>query len=366
MHVVFSGGGTGGHLFPGLSVADELRRAAPEARITFAGSGSAFEREHVGRANFEYVRLSCRPLPRNPWQAVRFFTEHVAGYRTGRRFLRDEQVSVVVGLGGYASVPMARAAIRSQTPLVLLEQNAYPGRANLWLAGSAALVCTAFASTRTHLRTRCPVRVTGTPVRTSGLIRPERAGQPRQLLVLGGSQGARSLNQQVPRALYRLRSQLTDWRIVHQSGERELEATRELYRKLDCPATVLPFVDDLPEQLAQSDFAISRAGGATLAELAAAGVPALLLPYPYAVDDHQRKNADAVAEIGGAVVVDPREVAGRLDYRLADELTTLLGDTARIATMSSAIHRLARPDAAWTVAMMVRDLCRTPALALVS
>jgi UDP-N-acetylglucosamine--N-acetylmuramyl-(pentapeptide) pyrophosphoryl-undecaprenol N-acetylglucosamine transferase len=363
IHVVFSGGGTGGHLFPGLAVADELRRTDSEIRITFAGRGTAFERDHVSRAGYDYVRLACRPLPHGPWQAVRFFTDHLTGYRAARKFMRGEQVSAVVGLGGYASVPMARAAVVRGVPLVLLEQNAWPGRANTWLSGSAALVCTAFDSTRRHLRARCPTRVTGTPVRTRAAQKRLPESRARQLLVLGGSQGARMLNQQVPRALYRIRWLTSDWRIIHQSGERDLEATRELYRKLDCPATVVPFVDDLPERLAETDFAVARAGGSTIAELAAAGVGALLVPYPHASDDHQRKNAEELVAAGAALLLDARDVAGRLDYRLADELTGVLSHPARMEAMGQAMQNLARPDSAWTVAMMVRDLCRPPVLA---
>ncbi|MBL9125852.1 MAG: UDP-N-acetylglucosamine--N-acetylmuramyl-(pentapeptide) pyrophosphoryl-undecaprenol N-acetylglucosamine transferase [Planctomycetaceae bacterium] len=363
MHIVFSGGGTGGHLFPGLAIADELRRASPEVQITFAGGGGAFERDHVSRSGYDYVRLASRPLPRGPWQAVRFFKDHLAGCRTAKRYLRQQHVSAVVGLGGYTSVPMARAAIARGIPLILIEQNAYPGRANAWLARSASLVCTAFASTRPHLRTRCPVRVTGTPTRQASLIVPRVVSRPRQLLVLGGSQGARALNQYVPKALYRLRGRLSGWRIIHQSGPREFEATRELYRKLACPAQVVPFIDDLPELLARTDVAVSRAGGGTIAELATAGVPALLLPYPHAADDHQRKNADALAATDAAVVVDAREVRGRLDYRVADELAALLDVPGRMATMATAMRRHARPDAAWNVANMVSDLCRAPLLA---
>jgi UDP-N-acetylglucosamine--N-acetylmuramyl-(pentapeptide) pyrophosphoryl-undecaprenol N-acetylglucosamine transferase len=359
-HIVFSGGGTGGHLFPGLAVADALRSTNPEIRLTFAGGGSAFERDHVARTGANYLQLSCRPLPRGPWQAVRFFTEQLAGYRAALRFLRSEQVSAVVGLGGYASAPMARAAASRGIPLLLIEQNVQPGRANVWLARSASLVCTAFAATRPLLGAECPVRVTGTPVRALATERSTKTSRPRQLLVMGGSQGARTLNQQVPRALYRLRSLLGDWQIIHQSGTRELAATRELYRKLACPAKVVPFIDDLPAQLAETDFAVARAGGGTIAELAAAGVPALFLPYPHAADNHQRKNADAMAEAGAARVIDSREHSGRLDYRLADELSAILSDPLRLDVMAEAMRQCGRPDAAWTVAMMILDLCRQP------
>jgi UDP-N-acetylglucosamine--N-acetylmuramyl-(pentapeptide) pyrophosphoryl-undecaprenol N-acetylglucosamine transferase len=177
--------------------------------------------------------------------------------------------------------------------------------------------------------------------------------RPRQLLVLGGSGGARSLNDNVPRALYKAHSLLAGWRIVHQSGEADLDATRELYRKLDIDATVSAFVADVPEVLAVSDLAICRAGGTTLAELAAAGVPTVLLPYPHATDDHQRRNADVFVAAGGALLVDERQLTGRLDDQLAETVGMLVAEADRLAAMSQAMLGLGRPDAAADVAALV-------------
>ena len=164
-HIVFSGGGTGGHLFPGLAVAEQLSAMIPRVRITFCGGGKPFERQAATDAGFEYFALPSRPLPHAAREAVSFVVENLAGYLAARRFLREEHVSAVVGLGGYVSVPMARAASRRDVPLVLLEQNAVPGRATRWLARRATLICTTFAETAAGLRCRCPVRVTGNPIR---------------------------------------------------------------------------------------------------------------------------------------------------------------------------------------------------------
>ena len=398
MHVVFAGGGTGGHLFPGLAVAEQLVDEEPRIRITFAGGGKEFERRHVAAAGFEYLPLRCRPIPRKLNQAFSFVADSVAGYRAAGRFLRDGRVSAVVGLGGYASVPMARAAVRRGVPLVLLEQNAMPGRATRWLAASATLVCIAMRQAREHLRCRCPVRVTGNPIRgrsagcgDAGLLFPPRrqpggsiesrpmqvpltrpdpsddAPSPlprssRRLVVLGGSGGAREINQSVPRALSQLKTQLGGWRILHQSGPRDEATTRELYRTLDLPATVASFVADVPGVLAGSDLAVSRAGGTTLAELAAAGVPAVLVPYPHAADDHQRKNADAYCDTGAAITLDGRELPGPLEGHLAATLADLLADSQRRRQMSAAMHGMARPDAAEDVAELIfRTLSGRPA-----
>ena len=345
LHIVFAGGGTGGHLFPGLAVAERLLGERPRMRITFAGSGKQFERRQVAAAGFEYVALRCRPAPRQWSELLPSLAENLAGYRAAGRFLKQQQVTAVVGLGGYASVPMARAAAARRVPLVLLEQNVIPGRANRWLARSATLVCTAFQETGWDLRLRCPWRVTGNPIRGGfgSTTRPPLRAARHQLLILGGSNGARAINESVPRALCRVRSRLHGWKIVHQSGESGLEATGGLYRKL-------------PEVLAATDLAVCRAGGTTLAELAAAAVPAVLLPYPHAADDHQRRNAELFTASGGSVTLDQRELSGRLDDHLAAVLSGLLGDGNKRGRMSAAMLRLARPRAARDVAELILDV----------
>jgi UDP-N-acetylglucosamine--N-acetylmuramyl-(pentapeptide) pyrophosphoryl-undecaprenol N-acetylglucosamine transferase len=385
-HIVFAGGGTGGHLFPGLAVAQRLTGDVPRARITFAGSGRQFERRYVTAAGFEYLALPCHPLPRRLRDVLPFVAENVHGYREAGQFVVSRRVSAVVGLGGYTSVPMARAAVRGGVPLVLLEQNAVPGRATRWLAPHAAIVCTAFAEASQYLGSRCPVRVTGNPIRPhftrrlvveESLAACERREGPatrishgdadrsngsdgdhrsKILLVLGGTRGARSLNESVPWALHKVGPALAGWRIGHQSGREDVEATRALYRKLGLKATVVPFIARLPRVLAQADLAICRAGGTTLAELAATGLPAILLPYTDAADDHQRKNADVFAQSGASLTLDARELPGRLDDHLAGAVALLAGNPARRAAMAEAMRRLAQPDAAWDVAAMVRQV----------
>jgi UDP-N-acetylglucosamine--N-acetylmuramyl-(pentapeptide) pyrophosphoryl-undecaprenol N-acetylglucosamine transferase len=357
IHIVFSGGGTGGHLFPGLAVAERLSEEIANLRVTFAGSGKAFEQKHVAAAGFEYLALPCRPLPGKPGEAVSFIVENLAGYFAARRFLKEEKVDAVVGLGGYASVPMGRAAARSDIPLVLLEQNVIPGRANRWLAKQSDLICTSFPETEERLPGQCPVRFTGNPVRREFLA--FQGKQPKaapQLLVLGGSGGARSINENVPRALYRLQSQLTNWKILHQTGEADFQATTVLYEKLAVEATVVPFLNDLPRQLQQSNLVVCRAGGTTLAELAAVGVPAVLIPYPTAKDDHQRKNALVYANAGAALLVEEPAVPGRLDDALTEQLQLFLPEAEKWQEMSAAMARLGRPHAAADVAEMVWSL----------
>jgi UDP-N-acetylglucosamine--N-acetylmuramyl-(pentapeptide) pyrophosphoryl-undecaprenol N-acetylglucosamine transferase len=255
---------------------------------------------------------------------------------------------------------MAWAAASARLPLVLLEQNAFPGRVTRWFAPRAALICTAFAEARPYLKPGGPVRVTGNPIRGGFLPAVTATARPtsheRQLLILGGSGGSRTLNEQVPRALYKAQRQLLGWRIVHQTGPRDSAATANLYRKLDLDAIVVPFIDRMQSVLQQTDLAVCRSGGTTLAELAAAGVPALLLPWPKAANNHQRANAEVYAAAGAAQMLDAREVTGRLDNAIAGWLAPLLHDPARREQMASAIQALARPNAAWHVAVMINQL----------
>ncbi|MBI3838075.1 MAG: undecaprenyldiphospho-muramoylpentapeptide beta-N-acetylglucosaminyltransferase [Planctomycetia bacterium] len=362
-HIVLAGGGTAGHLFPGLAVAEQLLRYAPRLRITFAGTGKPFEARHVKNSGFEYFTLPCRPFPRKAREALRFVMDNFAGYRAARRFLRERDVALVVGLGGYASVPAARAARALRIPIVLLEQNAVPGRATRWLAPAAASVCSAFEGIRPYLKAGCRVRVTGNPLRREffenrapARFLPDRLGGKRKLLVLGGSGGAQVLNEQAPLALYKAGTALGDWQIVHQTGERDLARTSHLYRKLGINATVLPFIDDMPGLLRTSHLAISRAGGTTLAELAASGVPAILLPFPNATDNHQRKNADVFSAGGACKTLDERELDGRLDNHLAAAVVELATAHALRVRMAHAMTQLARPEATRRVAKSIRLL----------
>lgn len=364
VNILFAGGGTAGHLFPGLAVAAQLAALADAPAMTFAGSGRPLEQRLVAEAGLEYLSLRSAPAA-GGWRGMwRFVGQNVVGFQTARRLLQRRKYNVVVGLGGYVSLPVGVAARSMGIPLVLLEQNVLPGKTNRWLAAGADLICAAWPNSRQHFRAVCPVRVTGNPLRAG--FRPRtsahrarratRHGWRHRLLILGGSGGAHALNEFVPPALYKLRDQLSGWQIVHQAGAHEAAATDELYRKLMIEALVVPFVRNLPQVLRQSDLAVCRAGGSTLAELAATGVPAVLAPYPHAAQDHQRLNAELFRSAGAARLIDERQPGVPFDDALADTLVDLLADGGARNKMSSAMLRLARPDAAWQVATMVYEL----------
>ncbi len=395
--VVFAGGGTAGHLFPGLAVARRLACMVPELRIVFAGGGREQEQRLIQEAGFHALTIRCRPVPCRLRDVASFLSVNWSGYRAAKRFLAQHPVRIVIGLGGYASVPMARAAARRRVPLVLLEQNAVPGRANRWLARRADVLCSAFAEVKHYLPPQCHWRVTGNPVRESFLIEPQVESpqasservfhgahpsgrrpswpplptelaapsggiesppvqRPKQLLVLGGSRGARWLNTNVPLALGEIKRHFSGWRVVHQTGNDDHEVTAAIYRRLGIDAFVHPFIADVAKTLATSDAAVCRAGGTTLAELAVSGVPAVLVPYPHAADDHQRKNAEVFSDAGACLLLDQREVTERPEQALASHILRLIGHGTARETMAGRMRALAYPDAAGDIATMIQKM----------
>ncbi|MEX1223941.1 MAG: UDP-N-acetylglucosamine--N-acetylmuramyl-(pentapeptide) pyrophosphoryl-undecaprenol N-acetylglucosamine transferase [Pirellulales bacterium] len=362
LHVAFSGGATCGHLFPGVAVAEALLRRRPNTRITFVGNGRTRERNIIEGFGWQYIELASQPAPTNPAAAWRFVADHVASSRKASRLLDEQGVNAVVGLGGYASVPTARAAIARRIPLVLLEQNAVPGMATRWLASRADHICLAFAGAQAHLSTEAAISVSGNPVRRvfysdlGSTVGDDAKRSGRQLLILGGSGGAGQLNEQIPRALYKVRHLLAGWNVVHQAGNHGAVATRSLYRKFQIDAAVEPFIEDVAPLVRAADLVICRAGGTTLAELAAAGAPAIMIPWSGAKDNHQRRNAETFARHESAAMIDPREVEGRLDNAIAATLSELLPDRQRRLAMGVAISRHARPKAAQYVASTITEL----------
>lgn len=356
LHIVLAGGGTLGHLFPGLAVAAELKRLAPDVRIAFAGSGKAAEQRHVLLAGYEYVAISCRPRPKRVFESWAFVAQNVRGLREAKQYLRTNCVHAVVGLGGYASFAMAWAAANAGIPMILLEQNAIAGRATRRLAPHASLVCVAFDSARETLQAGGPIRAIGNPIRQAGGL-VEKAALPGglRLLVLGGSQGSESLNLAVPQALARMQPDLRGWSIVHQAGEFGAAATARLYAELGLAAHVAPFIENLPRVMASCHLAISRAGGTTLAELAAARLPAVVVPYPVASDDHQRRNAQQYAAAGACRLIEGKHGPSSIEGQLVAELPELLLSDERRCRMAECMQALARPAAAWHAARMILD-----------
>lgn len=346
--IILAGGGTGGHLFPALAVADELRRRHAEAEILFVGGRRGIENRLVPRHGYR-----LRTLPLSGLKGASVMHRVVAAASAGLAVVRcaawnlGDRPDLVIGVGGYASGPAVLAARLLWVRTMILEQNHFPGATNRWLAPWVDAVCVPSDAARRRLRGRGIV--TGNPVRPEfAAIGEPPGGRELSLLVFGGSRGARSINRAMMEALPGLAALDPPPRVVHQTGEENLEDVTQAYvERAPGRFEVHAFLDDLPARLAAADLVICRAGATTLAELAAAGRPAILVPYPHAADDHQRLNAEAVADAGAAVVVRDRDLSGA---HLADLVRTLAEDPARRRRMAEAARRLAHLDAASRIA----------------
>lgn len=345
----FAGGGTGGHVIPGVAIARGLQAVIPQAVPVFIGSEKPFEREIVGAAGFSHIALPVEPPGAGKRHPVHFLLRNFATMWKAWRWMRKQRPRLVVGLGGYVSAPLVIVAAWQKVPIILLEQNAVPGRATRWLARYATETCVAFESAALNLPQ--PVSVTGTPVRpeiaalfAAGDDRQLEAVPPR-LLILGGSQGAISLNEIVLEALAGMREVALDWQIVHQSGVEQVEIVRGRYAELGLNAEVHPFITDMAEEYRRTSLVISRAGASTIAELACAGCPAVLVPYPYAADDHQLKNAEELRTRLAARLVVQEQDRAKTVVDLQAELFELMRHREPRFDLRRRIRELARPAA---------------------
>jgi UDP-N-acetylglucosamine--N-acetylmuramyl-(pentapeptide) pyrophosphoryl-undecaprenol N-acetylglucosamine transferase len=342
--IVLAGGGTGGHLYPALAVAHEIRRRLPRAPIVFFGARRGIEQRLVPQAGYPLVTLRVAGLAGTDY-AGRLAAAAAAGWAVVRccGWMLRHRPRLVIGVGGYASGPAVLAGKIVRTRTMVLEQNHYPGATNRWLAPRVDAVCLPSEDARRHVRGR--LYVTGNPVRREFFsIGPPPADPGRlRLLAFGGSRGARSINRALVAALDALAAIRPIVEIVHQTGAEELDAVRAAYAAYPHRHEVHAFLDDMPARLAAADLVLCRAGASTLAELSAAGRPALLVPFPHAAADHQRRNAETLVAAGAAELVPDRELDGP---RLAATVGRLAADAAARLAMGERARRLARPDAA--------------------
>jgi len=356
IRVVIAGGGTGGHLFPGIAVARELLRRCPDARITFAGTARGIEARVIPREGLDLDLLRSAGLKGTTLAArIRGVLLLPFSAFDAWAILSRRSPDLVIGVGGYSSGPVVLLAAARRIPTLLLEQNAVPGLTNRLLAYAVTAAAVTFDSTAGYFGRRAIVA--GNPVRPEFLSEPHRpapraAGPPR-ILIFGGSQGAHAINMAMVEAAPQLALHAGGLAITHQTGERDLELVRDGYRRAGIEARVEPFLFTMDREMNAADLVVCRAGATTIAELTAAGRPALLVPLPTAADDHQRRNAEVLAAAGAAEIVDQKALTGAA---LAARIAALIGDAARLDSMAAAARRLARPDAARVIADKALDL----------
>ena len=348
MRVVIAGGGTGGHLFPGLAVAREILRRRPDALVSFAGTARGIEARVIPR---EALPLD---LLRSGGLKGKSVTARLRGAALLPVSLLDawgivgrRRPHLVIGVGGYSSGPVVLAAWLRGVPTMLLEQNAVPGLTNRLLAPFVRAAAVTFESTRTFFGAKS--FVSGNPVRPEFLetVQGKELGADDAvagvgILIFGGSQGAHAINVAMVEAAPVLAAH-ANLRLAHQTGERDLEMVRTAYRQAGLQADVEPFMFDMARRIAEAQMIVCRAGATTLAELTAAGRASILIPLPTATDDHQRKNAEALAAVGAAEMLLQAEMSGTV---LARRILDLVADAGRRERLAVAARAMAKPDAA--------------------
>jgi len=359
LRIVIAGGGTGGHLYPGIALAREVRRRDQNAAVVFVGTATGVEARVVPREGFPLELIRVAGLKgKSRLDRVRGLALLPVAAVDAWRVISRHRPEVVVGVGGFASGPVLLIAALRGFPTMLLEQNALPGLTNRVLARVVRAAAVTFEeSLRFFPNTGF---VTGNPVRPEFFHTRQEANDtadaPRdaaRVLIFGGSQGAHAINVAMVEAATRLAASGVSLAITHQTGERDLELVRQAYRNARLEARVEPFVYDMDREMKTADFVICRSGATTLSELAAAGRPAILVPLPTATDDHQRRNAEVVARVGGADLLDEGELTGE---ELAKRILELARNRERRIRMERAIRTLARPDAAARIADRVWSL----------
>jgi UDP-N-acetylglucosamine--N-acetylmuramyl-(pentapeptide) pyrophosphoryl-undecaprenol N-acetylglucosamine transferase len=352
--VLIAAGGTGGHVFPGLALAEVLRRDYG-CEVVFVGTPRGIENKVIPAAGYRLELLEVEPMKGGgvaralrggaiaAWQSVR-----------AAALVAREKPAAFVSIGGYAAGPIGVACTAAFVPFALVEPNGTPGLTNKLLAPFADRVFVAWPHLA-KLGGRGRARVEGVPLREAFAPRPAPKHEGFQVLVLGGSQGARSLNERVPEAVGRLGLMRGKLRVVHQCGK-NAEAVEAAYRAAGFTSVeVVPFIDDVASAIAAADLVVGRAGAVSVAEMCAIGRPSILIPFPHAADDHQAANAMALQEAGGAICI--REEAAD-PVRLSVELERLLADEERLRAMGNAARDAGRPEAARVIAREIAALAK--------
>jgi UDP-N-acetylglucosamine--N-acetylmuramyl-(pentapeptide) pyrophosphoryl-undecaprenol N-acetylglucosamine transferase len=345
--IMIAGGGTGGHLYPGIAVARALLARAPDAQVTFVGTARGLESSVVPRERFALDVIRSAGLKgKSLAELVRGMLLLPVSAWDAWRVISRRAPAVVVGVGGYSSGPVVALAALRGIPTLVMEQNASPGLTNRILARLVRAAAVTFEASLPRFGGKA--FVSGNPVRAEFFERVavESSERPR-VLVFGGSQGAHAINMAMVAAAAELVKLSPVPRITHQTGPHDLDQVRDAYAHAGLDARVEPFLFVMHEEMRRADLVVCRAGATTLAELAAAGKPAILIPLPTATDDHQRANATAVASAGAAVLLEQRHLDGA---SLARELGALTADAAGRERMSRAAAGLARPRAAGDIA----------------
>lgn len=352
MKLLIAGGGTGGHLFPGIAVAEEFLARDKRNEVLFVGTWKGIEARVLPKTGYRLECITAAGIRgKGSLARAKGLAKFLYGYAQSRKILKEFSPDLVLGVGGYASAPALMAARGMQIPRFIHEQNAIPGFTNRMLAKVADKIFISLEESRTYFP-EDKTLLTGNPLRRQilqqvALAEPrERGDDAFHLLVFGGSAGAHRINLTMGEALSFLKEMKERLRITHQTGENDLEDVTAAYEEQGFAADVVAFIDSMADAYRWADLIVCRAGATTLAEVTACGKPCIFIPYPHAVDDHQRRNAESLLKRGAGFVIIEQELSGEV---LAKAIRDLMDDPARLKAVGEAAQGLARLDAAQAI-----------------
>lgn len=366
--ILFAGGGTGGHLYPGIAVAQALRAANPSVRPLFLCTTREIDRVILEPTGFEFIPQPIVQPVRTVGGLLRFWRSWRETRDLVRKVLRERRPAAALGLGGYAAGVAVRAAGKRGIPAALLNPDVIPGKANQFLMQFVRRICCQFEQTADYVRSadnKRKVQVTGCPIRPDIRHCPTRPEAVQRLgldpllntlVVTGASQGAQTVNDAVIHMLGGMT--LRGWQVLHLAGRELAEPVRQAYRELAATVAsrVIDFTPAMADVWAVADLAVSRAGASSCAELTACGIPSVLMPYPFHKDKHQRLNAKVLEDAGAAVLVDDEKDRRKNADKLRPVVESLLFDGERRRSMAAAARKMGKPDAAGNVAAVLSDL----------
>jgi len=357
MRYLISGGGTGGHIFPAVSIANALKELDPEAEILFVGALGRMEMERVPQAGYKIIGLPIRGFNRaQPWKNVSVLIDLMKSLRQVKKIIRDFRPNVGVGVGGYASGAAMWQAAKMGIPILLQEQNGFAGVTNKILKDKAAKICVAYEGMERFFPAD-KIILTGNPVRQN-LLKGERikVKGERNLLIIGGSLGARTINEAVIASLEKLKAKSQELKVVWQTGKVYYEKCKAAWEAAGSPSNIecLDFLADMPDRYANADLVISRAGASSISELCLLGKPAILVPSPNVAEDHQTHNAMALVNKEAAVLVRDIDAA----EQLIPTALELIGNKKRLEELHTNVLKLAQTDSAKRIAEEVIKLAK--------
>lgn len=363
--VLLAGGGTGGHLYPGLAVAEALRALDPDFKPVFLCTQRELDRTILSNTGFDFIPQSIVPPVKTIAGLLRFWKSWRETQDLVKRILKSHQPVFVLGLGGYAAGVAVKIAAQKHVPAGILNQDVIPGKANQFLLRYVKAVFCQYEQTRRYIAAshHSALRVTGCPIRANICKLPTRESAAARLgidlalstlVVTGASQGAQTINAAVLLSLQSLR--LQGWQILHLAGKEHAPSVQSGYQKFSVPARVIDFTPAMADVWAVADLAVSRSGASSCAELTACGIPSILMPYPFHKDMHQRANARVLEQSGAAVILPDAKDPAKNAEKLRPLLETLMYDQNKRQAMADAARRLGRPDAAGAVASAINEL----------